>query len=75
MKIYRLILKLFILSIFVINISSSLAMNGLCPVPYYRRPQPPQECDWERSDRRCNDDSECCPGKRCTAFNYCEIAT
>ena len=34
----------------------------------------PRACTWERSDTRCNDNSECCPGKRCSSFGYCELA-
>jgi len=30
-----------------------------------------QACVWERSDQRCNDNSECCPGKGCNSFGYC----
>lgn len=30
-------------------------------------------CNWERTDRKCNDDSECCPGKECTSFGFCEL--
>lgn len=33
----------------------------------------PQVCSWERSDKRCNDSSECCIGKRCSSFGYCEL--
>lgn len=33
----------------------------------------PKACTWERSDRRCNDNSECCPGKSCSSFGYCEL--
>jgi len=34
--------------------------------------QCPGNCTWQRSDNRCNDDSECCPGSYCSAFGYCE---
>lgn len=30
-------------------------------------------CDWERFDGKCNSDSECCPGKQCSSFGYCEL--
>lgn len=33
-----------------------------------------QACTWQRSDSRCNDSSECCPGKECSSFGYCELA-
>ncbi|MBA3954247.1 hypothetical protein H0X48_02930 [Candidatus Dependentiae bacterium] len=33
---------------------------------------PNESCDWERSDTKCNQDDECCPGKRCNSFGYCE---
>lgn len=33
----------------------------------------PKVCTWERSDQRCNDSSECCPGKMCNSFGYCEL--
>lgn len=32
----------------------------------------PDKCNIERTDGRCNDDSECCPGRRCSSFGYCE---
>ncbi len=36
----------------------------------YMCPNP--SCSWQRSDRRCNDSSECCPGYYCSGFGYCE---
>ena len=29
-------------------------------------------CEWERSDGRCNDSEECCPGKECDVFGFCQ---
>ncbi len=37
-----------------------------------QRGENPGVCNWQRSDNRCNDDSECCPGNYCSAFGQCE---
>lgn len=28
-------------------------------------------CARQRGDMRCNNDSDCCPGRECDAFQYC----
>lgn len=30
-------------------------------------------CRQERLDKRCNNDSDCCPGKQCNSFGMCEV--
>lgn len=29
-------------------------------------------CNYERGDKHCSSDSECCPGKQCNSFGFCE---
>ncbi len=29
-------------------------------------------CNWERGNGRCNTDSDCCPGRECNAFSFCQ---
>ena len=33
---------------------------------------PMMNCSYERGDKRCNMSSDCCPGKQCNSFGYCE---
>lgn len=74
MKLKKLIFLRNILLIFVILFAAvriysaccgDVQRNTTCACPFYN-------CTWERSDSRCNDESECCPGKRCSPFGYCE---
>lgn len=52
---------------------SSVLIYGACCGRAQREPGCPNEdCNYERLGGRCNSDSECCPGKQCTAFGYCE---
>jgi hypothetical protein len=37
--------------------------RGICPNA---------SCEWARRDAKCNEDEDCCPGKRCTSFGYCQ---
>ena len=29
-------------------------------------------CSWERGDKRCNTDGDCCPGRECSAWGMCQ---
>lgn len=31
-----------------------------------------ESCTWERSDGRCNNHEDCCPGRECSAFGMCQ---
>jgi hypothetical protein len=33
---------------------------------------PTRGCPWERGDGRCNKNQDCCPGRQCSAQNFCE---
>lgn len=32
---------------------------------------PNESCDWGRSDGKCDQDEDCCPGRSCNSFGYC----
>lgn len=34
--------------------------------------RPSNVCNWERGDGRCNIDGDCCPGRECSAFGFCQ---
>ena len=29
-------------------------------------------CNWERGDSRCNSSEDCCPGRECDGFGFCQ---
>ncbi len=29
-------------------------------------------CNWERGDKKCNTNGDCCPGRECSAFGMCQ---
>lgn len=30
-------------------------------------------CAHQRGDSRCNDNEDCCSGRKCNSFGYCEL--
>jgi hypothetical protein len=56
-----------------IVLAFSLAQGACCDDDQRKKSGCPNVgCTWERSDTKCNNDSDCCPGKQCSAFGMCE---
>ncbi len=44
-------------------------------VVYSQCPRGDTLCARQRGDSRCNDSDECCSGRQCNSFGYCELRT